>query len=211
MRNPYEWYCRRPRARTLSSSTACACCSTRKPAALRSAVSVEAVTGERQAIDSLGANRLIQKAARNVTVPVTETARFRRWMEQKDYWNSERFDGFDALRTHTDPLGPTWRRRGPVGPRGSGTAARLMPPWARPRWISTAKPPSTCPPARSSPTAARGYDAAKAQAGGEDAAPGEPRSRRSRFRCLSPVSRKTSCSTPRIVTSSDYNRETPAG
>ncbi len=26
-------------------------------------------------------------------------------MEQKDYWNSERFDGFDALRTHTDPMG----------------------------------------------------------------------------------------------------------
>lgn len=76
-----------------------------KTSRLRNTVSVEAVTGERQAIDSLGANRLIQKTARNVTVPVTETARFRRWMEQKDYWNSERFDGFDALRTHTDPLG----------------------------------------------------------------------------------------------------------
>jgi hypothetical protein len=76
-----------------------------KTSRLRSVVSVEAVSGERQAFDSLGANRLIRKTSRNITVPVTETARFRRWMEQKDYWNSERFDGFDALRTHTDPMG----------------------------------------------------------------------------------------------------------
>lgn len=76
-----------------------------KTSRLRSVVSVEAVSGERQAFDSLGANRLIRKTSRNVTVPVTETARFRRWMEQKDYWNSERFDGFDALRASTDPVG----------------------------------------------------------------------------------------------------------
>ena len=76
-----------------------------KTAKLRSAVTVESVTGERQAIDQIGSTALQPKTTRNTAVPVVETARFRRWMEQKDYWNSERFDGFDTLRQKADPAG----------------------------------------------------------------------------------------------------------
>lgn len=76
-----------------------------KTARLRQAVTVERVTGERQAFDMVGSSSLIEKTQSNVPVPVTETARFRRWMQQRDYWNSERFDGFDQLRQHSDPTG----------------------------------------------------------------------------------------------------------
>ena len=76
-----------------------------KTARIRQAVSVERVTGERQAFDMIGSASLVEKTQSNQPVPVTETARFRRWMQQKDYWNSERFDGFDQLRQHTDPTG----------------------------------------------------------------------------------------------------------
>ncbi len=77
-----------------------------KSSHLRAAVTLQPVSGERQAFDLVGSNSLVQKTSSNVQVPVTETARFRRWMEQKDYWNSERFDGFDTLRQHSDPTGP---------------------------------------------------------------------------------------------------------
>lgn len=76
-----------------------------KTSALRNCVTLERVGGERQALDQIGSQRLIQKTGRNVPVPITETARFRRWMEQRDYWNSERFDGFDLLRQKADPTG----------------------------------------------------------------------------------------------------------
>ena len=79
--------------------------SEQKTARLRHLVTVEPVVGERQAIDSYSGMSLIRKTARNVKVPVTESLRNRRWLSQVDYWNSERFDGFDRMRSMTDPTG----------------------------------------------------------------------------------------------------------
>ena len=79
--------------------------SQQKTAKLRSLVSVEPVRGERQAIDALTGTNLARKTARNAKVPVVETPRLRRWFSQKDFWGSERYDGFDRAREHTDPTG----------------------------------------------------------------------------------------------------------
>lgn len=79
--------------------------SEQKTAKLRHLITVEPVVGERQAIDSYSGMGLLRKTARNVKVPVTESLRNRRWLSQVDYWNSERFDGFDRMRSMTDPSG----------------------------------------------------------------------------------------------------------